>query len=609
MDRATAEVLEGLRRGGVNSPQPGSEPHSQDEYDDDDMHVSVFNTPIGYLKRPLFQENLSSSPQDRFIRPLLETRYYHQKQQKHNNNATPVPEENSANEPSTLDIANLPIEILEQISLFLSQGDCLKIMLLNKTCCYAMKRRLYRSIVVDSQVDLFSKDDPTKTYINSSYAFKRFLHKANTDDFEFVEKLVVMEYFEINHYERQFQALITLCLSHLSHVRHLEWLPQLHTLMLSQLPNQRHLQVLRVSLPDSADFNADTETLPLRNLKVLEIITYHNCDVLDRFLRLLDLDPKIISRIQLHRYKEGKIYDHTMNPTAMELSRNLASSNEDHELQRVIKYTPTECTQLQELVLDHIHVTPRLFESLTWHFPKLHNLTRLKLANVVEYLGPMGEELMLQQLGKVVRPENLVALSIDWREANQDTVAGFIARLDRLQELDVLIRYNPTKGVSIDQMLKLYVKAIVVSARTMLKLSLELKVELMYGGESFGDLNDPVMDQLVELQLLESLRIPVRQGGGMHERLAWMIPQLPQLRYLDLVGGGSGGQPNLGMGMIHPCVYDEWFKVQHVAILYCQMNEQLRYVRCNKRVFYCNERGVVEPKTWLDKWFDKCVRV
>ncbi|KAG7191498.1 uncharacterized protein KQ657_003093 [Scheffersomyces spartinae] len=602
MDRYTAEILEGLRRAGTNSPtEPQSEDECKYEDEDEDMNLTVFNTPIGYLKRPLFQDTTtitSSSPQDRVIRPLLESKHYR-----------PTSNETqgcSANESSTLDIANLPIEIMERISLFLSQGDCLKIMLLNKSCCNVMKTRLYRNIVVDSQVDLFSKDDPTRTYINSSYGFKRFLQKACIEDFSFVQNLVVMEYFDMNHYERQFQALISQCLSHLNHIRHLEWLPELNSLMLSQLPNLRQLQVLRVSLPENTP-SVEAERLSLHNLKVLEVLAYHDCDVLNSFLRKLDLDPQKLDCIQLHRYKKGKIYDHSMNPTAVELSRNQATINRDHELQQVIKHTPMTCEQLKELVLDHIHVSHRLFESLKLHFPLFHNLTRLKLTNVVEYLG--GGELMLHQLSKVVRPENLIALSIDWREANQDTVAEFINGLGGLQELDVVIRFNYTKGVTIDETLDQYVKAIVASFRTLHKLSLELKVEQQNGTESFGDLNNPVMDQLVDLHLLESLRIPVRQGGGMHERLAWMIPQMAQLRYLDLVGGGSGGQPNLGMGMIHPCVYDEWFKVQHVAILYCQMNDQLRYVRCNKRVFYCNKLGIVEPKTWLDKWFDKRVRV
>lgn len=87
-----------------------------------------------------------------------------------------------------------------------------------------------------------------------------------------------------------------------------------------------------------------------------------------------------------------------------------------------------------------------------------------------------------------------------------------------------------------------------------------------------------------------------------------LLRTLDHLIYLDDYGQTAGGAPNLGLGMVHPSVFDEWFKVQHVALLYHEAQTHLNYVRIKSYIFDFDD-DAANPRSGIDRWFEEKVRV
>lgn len=180
-----------------------------------------------------------------------------------------------------------------------------------------------------------------------------------------------------------------------------------------------------------------------------------------------------------------------------------------------------------------------------------------------------------------------------------------------MKTLDLTIRYNRSKLSSYQSesiLYEEYALAITSNNRlnTLTKLSIDLKEENSYCGDISISLPLPMVfyNKINQCQNLKSLRF----SPSNHNEIINMIEMLKKLQYLDVFGTNAGGAPHLGLEMVNPTFFDEWFKVQHIAMLYTRCNMNLKYVRVNKCVF--ENLGIeVCPRDGLNRWFDQIIRM
>ncbi|KAK6463920.1 hypothetical protein DFJ63DRAFT_54140 [Scheffersomyces coipomensis] len=288
-------------------------------------------------------------------------------------------------------------------------------------------------------------------------------------------------------------------------------------------------------------------------------------------------------------------------------------------------------SNLTTLSLDNILITPE-DSQIFINAINLPHLTSLSLRGISEYqiisdeaFGTRDRNVILEYLKpsflEHIAPHlhNLRHLSIDYRQTYIDSVPLFIQTIPSksLKSLDLLIRLNHTKPLSNhEDELKFYNEyqlAILTHAKTLNKLSIELRQEI----DNYSDSNNlnilvsipsriHFYSDLVQLTSLTSLRI--NPGDNVDEFL-YLIKNLHSLKKLDIFGSKAGGSPNLGLGMIHPSIYDEWYKVQHVALFYLQCNAHIDYIRINSCIFECNGINLqINPRYGITRWFDRHIR-
>ncbi|KAK6455535.1 uncharacterized protein RJT20DRAFT_47946 [Scheffersomyces xylosifermentans] len=289
-------------------------------------------------------------------------------------------------------------------------------------------------------------------------------------------------------------------------------------------------------------------------------------------------------------------------------------------------------SNLSVLSIDNILVGPQDAELLI-ESVNLPLLQRLFLRGVSEY--QMLEEDVItvdsnrQQLIALLKPSfileiapylsGLKQLSIDYREALVDTVPQFLENLasNSLESLEVVIRLNKTKPLRTREEEReyygQYANAIVHFKNSLTKLALEIRIEV----DNYQDSNNinvlesipfniGFYSKLLELKHLTGFRL--NPGSNANEVLQ-LISRLSNLHNVDIFGSRAGGCPNLGLGMMHPNVYDEWFKVQHVALFYLQSNPNIRYIRINDCIFECEGSGLrVNPRYGITRWFEDLVK-
>ncbi|CCE87088.1 Piso0_005625 [Millerozyma farinosa CBS 7064] len=226
-----------------------------------------------------------------------------------------------------------------------------------------------------------------------------------------------------------------------------------------------------------------------------------------------------------------------------------------------------------------------------------------------------GEQSFIQRIAPYLY--SLRHLRIDYRECLTDTVPGFLEKIpsEQLMSLDVTVRYNSSKlhifSDSIDNLLRAYAAAIISGNKrqTLRKLCVEIKEE-----NAFCDINMPLplnlfYEEIRQCTNLRSLRL--NPGDAQNpDKVVALIEHLSHLDMLDVFGSQAGGAPHFGLGMVHPTIFDEWFKVQHVALLFLRHNPAIKYIRINKCIFECfGASNKVNPRDGIDRWFDSLVRV
>jgi len=522
-------------------------------------------------------------------------------------------------------------------------------------------------------IDDFNEyEDFSCSYIKSPYNFKRFLHHyiklhqsledSNYDKFgpsgtyPFIRKIQCINLPDsLNVYDYELNDNLSIFFGKLTHLKELIWLNDNFRLeYLEMLPNYQSITTLVLNIkfsnyltelhsPSKIEYDSDysdegqtTATRPLKfpNLINFQIRPFQNSNRLVKIINnlLISCKPDIISEhlkiLKLSRF--DKDISVLVPPF-----QNLVTNNEVSELNELdlgtiqslfVRSELKYLNNLSILLFNNCLLTPEDSQTLI-NSVNLMNLKTLELKNVSEYqkiqatLNSPDELINNLKTSFIVEIapylSNLQHLCIDYRESLTDSVPEFLKLIssDNLKSLDLTIRYNQSKLKSFDddinEFYSAYSNAIISKNKyeTLIKLSIETKEE-----NAFCDLSIPIPSNFFYEELnnclnLKSLRINPSDINS-SDKVTKLIGNLPKLTKLDVFGSHAGGAPHLGLEMVHPTVYDEWFRVQHAAVLYLQHNKHLKYIRINKCIFECEgDLLQVTPRDGIDRWFNECVRV
>lgn len=537
-----------------------------------------FNAPIGYSKTPLL-------PKPNMPRTLVQDLY-----------SPPPPQ---------LAIDKLPKEIRVQIASELNQYDKLSLAQTNKAFAQTTLPHLYRKIVVDSCYTEFTKEyDFSCTYINLLYSFKKFIRFQGNHH---IHELHVLSLPDLtNTYDTDVNNQLLVFFGHLHHLKHLVWLLDNFRLeFLRRLPDHALVArlLLNVKFSNYLGEPLAEDGFFFPNLVSLHVRPFHN---LKRLVKLVNVlvacDGNVCSQLQSLKLARFDKDTTVLVPPVLEL--NHPPQGDDHELDTIeavfSRRNLRRLPGLTELSFNNILVGA-LDGVLLAEAVNLAQLRRLELRNVLEH----GDSGFLGHLAPFLA--QLTHLHLDYRETHKDTVGGLLEGLCSLQALDLVVRINDIKrhNVDVEAMYADYAFSILKQVH-LTKLSIEVREE-----NSFCDVVRPTPIALfggLHGLRLRSLRLNSGETAHGVDILLDLLQNLKELEVLDVFGQKAGGAPHLGLGMAHPNIYDEWFKVQHVALLYWQAQCNLRYVRINKCIFEYTE-GVANPRDVIDRWFEGQVRV
>lgn len=555
----------------------------------------LLNAPIGYSKKPLMVR-------PSVLRPERELQ-------------TPSPK------PGNHVFERLPPEIAAHIAKMLNQHDTLSLAYTCRKMAALCLDRIYEKVVVDSHYTQFSKEYPAHvTYINLLYSFKKFIRQKRGH----VRALHVVSLPDLtNLYDADVSTLLHAFFALLLALHELVWvLDNFRLEYLRKLPNHKLLTRLELNvkysnyLGELGAAKVDESEYMFPNLVSFHIRPFLNLRRLAKLLHnLLVAQNAEHVRQNLRSFKLAR-FDHdttVLVPPARELISSALTADEVHEYELdtistvFLKSKVGRFSALTELLLNNMLVRASDAQTLVSGVD-LQKLRRFELKNVSEY-GQADEQSasggFLLQLGPYL--QDLAELRLDFREASHDTVAPFLRSLGELRALDVVIRLNDMKiaRVNLDSMYQEYGMAIAHQKR-LERVCVEIREENLFC-DIVSATPVAIITQLAGLEHLQSVRVNVGDGTRV-ETLLGVLAQLPKLEILDVCGSRAGGAPNLGLGMIHPNVHDEWFKVQHVALLYWRAQNALRYVRIHRCIFEYSD-GIAQPRDGIDRWFDLKVRV
>ncbi|KAF3991039.1 hypothetical protein FT663_02909 [Candidozyma haemuli var. vulneris] len=566
------------------------------------MTSFLLDVPVGYAKNPVeprhepFRSSLNS--------PCLEPPSY-----------------------SILD--GLPHEIRSLVAVYLNQHDALNLALTCKELAASCLPRLYHTVIVDANYTEFSKEyDLSSTYIKSSYSFKKLIQRYQHQYPIHVLSVVSLP-DSMNIYDIDINEQLLRFFSKLRCLRSLSWLSDNFKLeYLKRLPCQASMEQLNLNIKFSNYLGELTSNCPLFNfinlshfhirpfynqnrlIKIIDsLLVCDNAAAVERnlnSLRLSRFDKDTNAVLPSPRELDGVLWEtaareglYVPHPREYELG-TLQAVFRRSKLQHV-KLTLTELCLNDFLVCER---DAKLLANAT----DLTRLQRLELRNVSEYGQSTIEETSPGFLGTLAPLLNgLMYLNLDYRETRRDSVPLVLGSCPNLVELDLVIRMNEIKSQHVDPDSLYQDYSTKLSEQTKLtKLSLELREETSFCDVALAT-PTTLIHGIQKLRQLLALRLnPSDTSRGMEEFLA-LLGRLQKLEILDVFGTRAGGAPHMALGAVHPNVYDEWFKVQHVAFLYGETQKSLRYVRINKCIF--EYTGSVEPRDEIDRWFEGRVRV
>ncbi|EGV65418.1 hypothetical protein PSN45_002404 [Yamadazyma tenuis] len=536
-----------------------------------------FNSPIGYSKKPLVydgrkKEGVGSGDGDAVV----------------------------WNPAKNVSLDKLPVEILSMIIHYLDQFDSLKLMMTNRIMYALVKPKLYENIIIDSNYSEFNKEfrsykfqhqhqmtnttiKLTATFIKSSYNFKRFL---SAYDGTAVRRLQCISFPDsVTVLDGDVNDLIVRLFEKLRGLHELVWVPANF-----KMDFLRHLDLNSntvISLVVNIRFNRQNLQVlsRFRHLVNFQLGPYTSTDNLRQLVQFVDM-----SKLRILKLWKSDTQSNICDPSAA----RLLDYPHGHELEDVNILSTKQFKCLTKLCLKEMFVCEGDFASFASSV-STSGLTKLEFKRITEYKTGHADSFLLRLSREL---QSITELMLDYRESHKDNIPEFLRNINHLHKLDLVVRNNDTKTFDAKQ----YSRSLQVHADTLAHLSLEIYHEKSLGFQ-------PVAVDLQKVDLshatkLESLRI----NSTDEIDSVRLVAQLPRLRYLNLFGMKAGGSPNLGLGMIHPTVFDEWFKVQHVALIYLENNGSLEYVKINSCLFECRD-GEVVPREGIDNWFNEVVRV
>lgn len=549
----------------------------------------AFNAPVGYSKKPLHV----SAP--------------------HLASVSDLPVESKR---ATTSLDQLPVDVLSQIVRFSDQLDVLSLAYTSKSMSAVCLPRIYDTVIVDSTYTQFNKEHRSGcTYVNLLFYLKKLLKTYNaTYQLQnlYIESLPDL----FNVYDVELTNMISQFFAKLQHLKEFVW-----SLVGFRLEYFFHLATTNLhKIEVNLQSSKHPRELPrpflkrsFPNLKYLSLCPVSNLNFMADLLReFLGSGLIRLASLKLSRYDSDIA---TFAPTSEELALGFSLSDMTHHADFETDTVSIVFKTIQRSVLSRLTCLSLCNILVCVDDGKLLakslDLTQIKvlrLSHVSEYESEdtdIDDNGFLEMIGTYLT--RLKDLHLDFRETQRDSIAPFLALIGTLRSLDLVIRMNEMKEANVNvEIMHSQCIAALKKHECLRKLSLEFREEKP-NFETMGNAPLLFIVNLKDFRELRSLRIS-SGSESQKKQLVEVIKELESLKYLDDYGQNAGGAPNLGLGMVHPSVFDEWFKVQHVALLYYAAQPSIDYVRIKGYIFDFDTIPA-NPRSGIERWFDNKVRV
>ncbi|CAK9436217.1 uncharacterized protein LODBEIA_P07750 [Lodderomyces beijingensis] len=614
----------------------------------DKVRYSI-NTPIGYSKSPVqllrktfpYTPNLSASSAIANHSEL---------------NATDV--DHAA---VVFKLEKLPVEVLELVVAQLSQFDCLSLMRAGSKKILALcQHRLYRNLEIDTNFNIFDTELSTvdKTYINSAFNLKKFLNVFN--------KLPVVPHVysfkcinlpdSLNIYDHDLNSSITRLFTRLEHLQTLVWLNDNFRLdYLYSLPAKEKVTTLILNIkfsnyPKELNNNGnagdpgyraaniadeDFSSLKFPNLKNFQIKPFVNS------AKLL----KLVNNFLINS-NDAALVSNNLESLAFTGSRQFISngrvdrrdSQYGWEIYNIFNKSQLErLTNLTCLSLSDLPFTDKEGLSLKKYID-LSKLKFLELRSGKAWASSSngGGGRLKKTLMSVITPclRDLQELSLHVPMERKELL-NIIQSVPLLKSLDLTVYVEDPYEDDIDDVggntdgygwdadsIPLFMDSVTDEIqkrhrRTLMKLAIKTNPTCMFEGGKAGHV-ETMQEFYANLQTLNLSRLSMEAYPNNSEPgrdfLGELLETQKNLEFLELKGPGQGWTPNLGLGMVHPTVFDKWYKVQHVALYYLKFNGNIKYISVDNECLFQNnstsasELSVMPRNDGLRGWFQSQVR-
>lgn len=503
---------------------------------------------------------------------------------------------------SRVNIAGLPPEVARAVALFLDQHACRALALTCKSLYALCLPRLYEEIVVDAAYSQFSKEyADSGTYVNLAWSLRRLL-AVHAPAAALVRRLWVRSVpdsaaFDVLPMSESWAAFV----GRLVQLEELVWEPaRMPGRWMAAAPFAASLRRLELHLSPADDWCGP----PLAGLDVLSVRPFGSVRRMARLLAAVAA-PRQLARLSLLALWRHSDRGLAAAVSADELGRMLearaAAAGADAAFMATLAQFGVFAS-LSTLCLCGVVVADSDGDVLcqSANVAGLRCLVLQEVATFVDGDGPLFLARLLPALA-------LQSLGLDLRETHRDSVSDFLASQPQLRSLDLVVRENHVQEARVGSVWPGHLVAIAAMA-ALTRLLIDVRHD-----NAFCEYNVPVpvavLRAVRNLGALTSLRLLAGADSAFTHELVATVGRLKNLRFLHVYGAQAGGAPNLGLGMVHPNVHDEWFKVQHMALLYSSTQRNLAYVRINDCVFETTTEGAVLPRDGINGWFEARTRV
>ncbi|KAI5950788.1 hypothetical protein KGF54_003862 [Candida jiufengensis] len=566
----------------------------------------IINRPIGYSKSPLNQHQRQLSISNTLQPNLIE-----------NNKQLNPQHTNRESTTTPFKLNDLPVEIISTIINNLSQFDILNLI---RTCSKLYNLGLpilYQYIVIDSNFNIFNNNEYKTngiTYINSSFNLKKFL-KTYNNKIESSSHLIKIYKFKclslpdsISLYDDKFNLELIKFFSKLYYLNSLIWINYNFRLeFLYNLPNTELINTLILNIrfidylsndQDNwlEDFNYEKYYFP--NLTNFQIKHFENASNIIKIINNLLINEN--NPVEACNRLQNLSLSARCNPNDFIFGDNFdeQTNHNNHFFKSMfIKSKLKYLENLTSLSLNDMIVSNDDADLLI-NSVNLKNLKILQLRGIEEINNNSNQSLTYLSNNSFLLKilpylTNIVHLALEIFEV-KNTLPNFLIELSNINthirslDLSTYLQFNLSNSIS--------------CLINLDKLSLEVYDPI--DDLSCEDLSIEFYNQISNLNL-KTLRI---NNSSNIQGLINLITSQLQLEYLDIIGSKAGGAPNLGLGMVHPTIFDDWFKVQHVALFYLKLNSNLKYISINECLFQCKKNLIINPIDGLNYWFNEKVR-